>query len=131
VVVVSDFLARDDWMRPLRALSARHDVLAIEIVDPRELELPPVGLVTFVDTETGRRLEVQTASGKLRARYAAAAAQQRDDIARRIAATGAEHLVLRTDRDWLLDIVRYVGRRRRRRDGRPSRRSALPEGAGA
>jgi len=121
VVVVSDFLARDEWTRPLRALSARHDVLAIEIVDPRELELPPVGLVTFVDTETGRRLEVQTASAKVRSRYAAAAAEQRADIARRITAAGAEHLVLRTDRDWLLDIVRYVARRRRRRDGRPAR----------
>ena len=127
VVVVSDFLTRDDWARPLRALAARHDVLAIEIVDPRELELPPVGLVTFVDTETGRRLEVQTASEKVRSRYAAAAAAQRDDIARRIAAAGAEHLVLRTDRDWLLDIVRYVDRRRRRRAGRPSAR----RGAGA
>ena len=115
----------------MRALAARHDVLAIEIVDPRELELPPVGLVTFVDTETGRRLEVQTASERVRSRYAAAAAAQRADIARRIAAAGAEHLVLRTDRDWLLDFVRYVDRRRRRRLGRstPRRGAVEPEGA--
>jgi uncharacterized protein (DUF58 family) len=118
VVVVSDFLTRDEWARPLRALATRHDVLAIEIVDPRELELPPVGLVTFVDTETGRRLEVQTAGAAIRARYAAAAAAQRADIARAVRGAGAEHLVLRTDRDWLLDIARHVTARRRRRAGR-------------
>jgi uncharacterized protein (DUF58 family) len=131
VVVVSDFLSRDEWAKPMRALAARHDVLAIEVVDPRELELPPIGLVTFVDTQTGQRLEVQTASRRLRTRYAAAAAAQRADIARRIAAAGAEHLVLRTDRDWLLDIVRYVDRRRRRRAGRPTRRRTTGAPAGA
>jgi uncharacterized protein (DUF58 family) len=122
VVVASDFLTRGDWARSLRALAARHDVLAIEVVDPRELELPPVGLVTFVDTETGRRLEVQTASERVRARFAAAAAAQRADIARAIVDAGSEHLVLRTDRDWLLDIVRYVNVRRRRRAGRAAPR---------
>ena len=127
IVVISDFLTHDDWRRPMRALAARHDVLAIEIVDPRELELPPVGLVTFVDTETGRHLEVQTASQKVRTRFAAAAAKQREEIAEAIRATGADHLVLRTDRDWLLDIVRYVDRRRRRRAGR----AAMPGGRGA
>jgi uncharacterized protein (DUF58 family) len=125
VVVVSDFLARDDWARPLRVLAARHDVLAIEIIDPRELELPPVGLVTLVDTETGRRIEVQTASEKVRARFAAAAAAQRAEIADTIRVAGAEHLVLRTDRDWLLDIVRYVDVRRRRRAGRAAPRARL------
>jgi uncharacterized protein (DUF58 family) len=124
VVVVSDFLARDDWSRPMRVLSARHDVLAVEILDPRELELPPFGLVTLVDTETGRRLEVQTASERIRARFAAAAAEQRADVARRIGSAGAEHLVLRTDRDWLLDIARYVETRRRRRAGRAAPRRA-------
>ena len=125
VVVVSDFLTRDDWVRPLRALAARHDVLAVEIVDPRELELPPVGLVTFIDAESGRRLEVQTASERVRERFAAAAAAQRAEIARSIVSAGSEHLVLRTDRDWLLDIVRYVDARRRRRAGRRSPRRNL------
>ena len=122
IVVVSDFLARDDWTRPLRVLSARHDVLAIEIVDPRELELPPVGLVTLVDTETGQRVEVQTASERIRTRFADAAAAQRARIAHDIRASGAEHLVLRTDRDWLLDLVKYVDMRKRRRAGRAAPR---------
>ncbi len=74
VVVISDFLAPAGWERPLRALTERHDVLAIDVIDPRELELPNVGVLTLIDTETGRRIEVQTASEKLRARYAEAAA---------------------------------------------------------
>ncbi|MEJ5255527.1 MAG: DUF58 domain-containing protein [Acidimicrobiales bacterium] len=115
-VVVSDFLDRSPWERPLRALAARHEVLAVEVVDPRELELPDVGLVQLRDPETGARLEVQTASPKLRQRYAARAADQRADIARRIRAAGSDHLVLRTDRDWLLDLVRLVVRRRERVD---------------
>jgi uncharacterized protein (DUF58 family) len=119
VVVISDFLEPPDWERPLRALAVHHDVLAIEVVDPRELELPPVGLLMLVDPETGRRVEVQTTNPRLRARFAAAAENQRAGIAAAIRRTGAGHLQLRTDRDWLRDIVRFVLTRRRRRAGRP------------
>jgi uncharacterized protein (DUF58 family) len=118
IVVVSDFLTNAEWQPALRALAVRHDVLAVEILDPREVELPPVGLVTLVDTETGRRVEVQTASEKIRARFAEAAARQRETIARDVRGAGAEHLVLRTDRDWLLDLARYVSARKRRRAAR-------------
>ncbi|HEX5494623.1 MAG TPA: DUF58 domain-containing protein [Mycobacteriales bacterium] len=116
-VVVSDFLSgvsgTPDWERPLRGLSVRHEVLAIEVVDPRELELPPVGLLTLVDPESGQRVEVQTNRRELRERYAAAARHQRGQIAAAIRRAGAAHLQLRTDRDWLLDIVRFVAARRR------------------
>jgi uncharacterized protein (DUF58 family) len=115
-VVVSDFLDPGDWERPMRALSARHEVLAVEIVDPRELELPDVGVVDLVDPETGRVREVSTRDRRMRQRYAAAAAAQRDEIARRIRRAGADHLVLRTDRDWLLDLARFVAWRRERID---------------
>ena len=115
VVVVSDFLADPGWDRPLRVLAARHQVLAVEVVDRRELELPDVGLLTLVDPETGARLEVQTADAGLRARYAEAAAAQRAGIAATIRSAGAEHLQLRTDRDWLRDLVAFVERRRRAR----------------
>lgn len=116
-VIVSDFLddTGDDvprWEAPLRRLAARHDVLAVEVVDPRELELPDVGLLTLVDPETGRAREVHTAP-RLRARYAEAAAAQRERTRRAVRRAGAGHLVLRTDRDWASDVARYaVGRRR-------------------
>jgi uncharacterized protein (DUF58 family) len=112
VVVISDFLSADGWDKPLRALASRHEVLAIEVVDPRELELPPVGMLTVVDPETGRTREVPT-NRRTRDRYARAAAEQRADIAARLRRAGVAHLQLRTDRDWVLDIVRFVAARRR------------------
>ncbi|WP_205861381.1 DUF58 domain-containing protein [Planosporangium flavigriseum] len=115
-VVISDFLAPvESWARPLRKLAVRHDVLAVEIVDPRELDLPDVGVIAFVEPETGQMHEVQTADPRLRERYAAAAAAQRSTIAGAIRGAGAAHLRLRTDSDWLLDIVRFVAAQRHAR----------------
>jgi uncharacterized protein (DUF58 family) len=114
VVVVSDFIDGSEWDRPFRALTARHDVIALEVVDPRELDLPDVGLLQLVDPETGRRRHVDTHSSKIRRRYAEAAQAQRQDIATRLRQAGADHLVLRTDRDWVVDLVRFVASRRAR-----------------
>jgi uncharacterized protein (DUF58 family) len=115
-VVISDFLAPvDSWSRPVRKLGVRHDVLAIEVVDPRELELPDVGVLTLADPETGQLHEVQTADPALRRRYAEAAGEQRGAIARTLRAAGTAHLRLRTDTDWLLDIVRFVAAQRHAR----------------
>jgi uncharacterized protein (DUF58 family) len=115
-VVISDFLAPvESWARPVRKLGVRHDVLAIEVVDPRELELPDVGVLVLADPETGALHEVQTADPGLRQRYAEAAGQQRGEIARTLRAAGAAHLRLRTDTDWLLDIVRFVAAQRHAR----------------
>lgn len=121
VVVVSDFLdglpdhpdQPAPWERTLRRLAARHQVLAIEVTDPRELELPDVGLITLVDPETGRRREVCTSDRRLRERYAEAAAAQRDQVHQALRRSGATHLALRTDGDWSADIVRHVHAQRR------------------
>ena len=121
VVVVSDFLGPTTWAPPMRVLAARHDVLAVEVLDPRELELPDVGVLALVDPETGGRLEVSTADRKLRTRYAEAAAAQRAAVAAGLRAAPADHLQLRTDRDWLRDVVRYVQRRRLHRRPPPTR----------
>lgn len=114
VVVVSDFL--DDpasWEPALRLLALRQQVIAIEVTDPRELTLPNVGILTVIDPETGRRRDVPTASRKVRARFAAAAAAQKDAVAAAVRRAGAAHLPLRTDRDWVADIVRHVHLQRR------------------
>ncbi|MGH9118616.1 MAG: DUF58 domain-containing protein [Acidimicrobiales bacterium] len=118
-VVVSDFLSLTDWELSMRRLAVRHDVLGIEVIDPRELELADVGLLTMVDAESGAEREVQTSDAGLRARYAEAAAEQRREIAGRIRAAGADHLRLRTDRDWIGDLVRFVTIRRRRIENLP------------
>jgi uncharacterized protein (DUF58 family) len=115
-VVISDFLVPPaQWERPMRKLGVRHDLLAIEVVDPRELELGDAGVMEFVDPESGRLHEVHTGDARLRARYAAGAAAQRSAIAAAIRGAGAAHLRLRTDRDWLLDIVRFVAAQRHAR----------------
>jgi uncharacterized protein (DUF58 family) len=104
-----------NWQRELRALALRHEVVVVEVRDPRESSLPAVGLLTLVDPETGQRLEVQTSSSTVRTRFAEAAAARHANLARQVRGTGASHLVLSTDRDWLFDIVRFVVARRRRR----------------
>ncbi|SNR55044.1 Protein of unknown function DUF58 [Haloechinothrix alba] len=112
VVVVSDFLGATDWERPLRALSARHDLIAIEVLDPRDVELPDVGTVVLSDPETGKQRDVH-ASARLRKEFAAAAQAHRDEVARALRRAGAGHLVLRTDSDWIADMVRFVVARKR------------------
>ena len=103
------------WERELRALSLRHEVVVAEVRDPRESELPAVGLLMLVDPESGQRLEVQTGSPKVRARFAEAALARQAQNTRSVRAAGAAHLVLSTDRDWLFDVVRFVAARRHRR----------------
>ena len=112
IAVISDFMGDTEWERPLRALSARHQLLAIEILDPRELELPAAGLVTFADPETGDHLEVQTSNADVRQRYAQAADEQRRQIATMLRHARAAHLQLRTDQDWIAAVVRFVIARR-------------------
>ncbi|WP_051109015.1 DUF58 domain-containing protein [Actinomadura flavalba] len=118
-VVISDFLpgphddpAAPTWERPLRRLAARHQVLAVEIIDPRELDLPDIGVIDMTDPETGRVHEI-VLSRRVRERYATAAAQQRAHIRAALRRAGAHHLTLRTDRDWVADIARFALRQRR------------------
>ncbi|HEU5475224.1 MAG TPA: DUF58 domain-containing protein [Actinophytocola sp.] len=115
-VVISDFLGPTTWQRPLRALSARHDLLAIEVLDPRDIDLPDVGTVVLADPETGRQREVH-ASALLRKEFGAAAAEHRGEVAAAVRRAGGGHLVLRTDSDWIADTVRFVVARKRRWSG--------------
>ncbi|MGV0745142.1 DUF58 domain-containing protein [Mycolicibacterium sp. XJ870] len=124
-IVVSDFLDAEagfdppfDWYRPLRRLAARHDVIAVEIVDPREMALPDVGSVLLVDPESGRQRQVWTSDRAVRRRYEEAAATYRASVAAAIRASGAEHLPVSTGRDWVRDLARFIGARKRHRGRR-------------
>lgn len=116
VVVISDFLGPMDWERPLRGLSARHDLVCVEILDPRDVDLPEVGTIVLADPESGRQRELH-ATPLLRKEFAAAAAEHRSEVAAAIRGAGAGHLVLRTDSDWIADTVRFVVARKRRWSG--------------
>jgi uncharacterized protein (DUF58 family) len=115
-VVISDFLGDTTWQRPLRALSSRHELIGIEIVDPRDVDLPDVGTVVLADPETGKQREVH-ASALLRKEFGAAAHAHRQEVAAALRRAGAGHLVLRTDSDWIADMVRFVVARKRRWSG--------------
>jgi uncharacterized protein (DUF58 family) len=115
VVVASDFLDRSPWPDALRRLALRHRVVAVHVTDPREMELAPVGMLSVVDVESGRHLHVQTNSAKLRVRYAEAAQARQARIVTAVRTAGADYLHLSTDRDWVLDLARFVTRRDRRR----------------
>jgi uncharacterized protein (DUF58 family) len=108
VAVISDFREHEGWTRPLGALAARHSVLAVEVCDPRETELPAVGRLALVDPETGERIEVDTSRRRVRERFAELESKRREEIARELRRLHVEHVTLSTDRDWLLDLGRRL-----------------------
>ena len=113
VVLVSDFRGPFDWRRPLLQLAGRHEVIAVEIRDPREQELSNAGELWLVDPETGRQLRVDTRDARLRARFAAAAAAERGRLSEALASLGVRHLVLTTSGDWLRTLAGFLRRRQR------------------
>ena len=118
-VVISDFIDRrpgpggePSWAAPLRRLALRNQVIAVEIIDPRELDLPDVGPVVMIDPDTGDTREI-ILSARVRAAYAEAAARQRARIRDAIRGCGVPHLTFRTDRDWVTDVARFALQQRR------------------
>ena len=108
LVLISDFAGPPgDWAKPLAALAGRHTVLAVEIRDPREAELPSVGRLAMVDPETGERVTVDTRDSRLRERFAEAAREERAEVAGALRRAGVEHVVLSTAGAW----ARELGRR--------------------
>ncbi|MEO9328498.1 DUF58 domain-containing protein [Gordonia aurantiaca] len=111
-VVISDFLGPIDWERSLRAIGAHHELLAIEVLDPRDLELPAIGEVTLADAESGEIRDV-TVTEDLRREFAAAARAHQQEVHRTIRGCGGPTLTLRTDREWITDMVKFIAQRRR------------------
>ena len=105
VVLVSDFRGPRDWSRAMAGAAARHDVLAVEIRDPREDDLPDVGELTLVDGETGRQVRVDTSSALLRARFAERAGDERRGLAVVLRRLGVRHVVLSTKGGWLRSLA--------------------------
>lgn len=118
VVVVSDLLGPRDWAQRLRLLGARHDVIVVHVSDPAELTLPEVGLLRVRDPETGRAVDVPTQSKSVREAYARAAAARQQELGSAVQAAGAGYLPLSTSDDWLRELSRFLGLRRRVRASR-------------
>ncbi len=114
MIVVSDFRGPRDWRDALLRLRSRHEILAVEIRDPREQELPAMGELWLVDPETGRQLRVDTNRRVVRERFARAAADERATLSGELRKAGADHVVLSTKGDWLRDLARFLSRPRGR-----------------
>jgi len=111
IVIVSDFRGPRDWRDGMVELCGRHAVLAVEVRDPREQELPNMGELWLVDPETGRQLRVDTGKKQLRERFADAAAAEREQIAHHMTQFGAQHVVLSTSGDWLRTFAGFLTRK--------------------
>jgi uncharacterized protein (DUF58 family) len=114
VFVVSDFLSEPGWERPLAQLVQRHEVVAVRLFDPLELELPDLGLVPLRDAETGEQLWVDTHDAGFRKRFARIAAEREDTLRATLAKVGVDALELSTDDDLVEAIVRFADMRKRR-----------------
>jgi uncharacterized protein (DUF58 family) len=101
--------------RKLKATNRRHDVVAVSVTDPRELQLPDVGIITLEDSETGEQIEIDTSKEKAREAYRRAADRYYAEIARCIRASGVDQLALSTGLPWLPALMAFFGRRQGRR----------------
>ena len=115
VFVLSDFICAPGWERPLSLLNQRHEVLAIRLWDPREVELPDIGPIVMEDAETGEQLYVDTHDNKFRKRFEEAARRREAELAQAFKHAGVDMLSLSTEEDLVRAIVRFATLRQQRR----------------
>jgi uncharacterized protein (DUF58 family) len=114
VFVVSDFITRAGWEQPLARLAMRHDVLAVRLYDPLEMELPDLGLVTIQDAETGEQIFVDTHDKGFRRRFAEAAKARETALRAALARAAVDTLELATDDNLIEALLRFADLRKRR-----------------
>ena len=111
IFVISDFISEPGWERPLSMLSQKHEVLAIRLSDPREMELPDVGLIFMDDAETGEQLFVDTHDAKFRRRFIDAVQKREEELQAVFKRTGVDVMSLSTQDDLVKEIVRFSKQR--------------------
>lgn len=113
--IVSDFISTPGWERPLGLLSQRHEIIAVQLWDPREAELPDVGLVVLEDAETGEQLYVDTHDAAFRRRFQAASQRRQAQLTATFRHAGVDVLSLSTADDLVQAIVRFAAIRKQRK----------------
>jgi len=124
VIVITDFMTADGWQRPLSSLAMRHEVIAAWVTDPREREIPDVGVVTFEDPESGQQILVDTGDARLRLRFESAADTQREAIRTDLQRARAAIAELSTVADLVPQLVRFIKQREAQRGRPPARVTA-------
>jgi uncharacterized protein (DUF58 family) len=114
IFVISDFISEPGWERALAQLAQRHEVVAVRVLDPLELDLPDLGLLTLRDAETGEQMVVDTHDAGFRKRFARIAAQRESELREALTRSGVDALELSTDAELVDAIVRFVDMRKRR-----------------
>jgi uncharacterized protein (DUF58 family) len=115
VFVISDFICTPGWERTLNLLNQRHEVLTVHLWDPREIELPDMGMIVMEDAETGEQMFVDTHDRKFRQRFEEVARQREAEMAQAFKRAGVAALALSTKEDLVQAIVRFATQRRRQR----------------
>ena len=115
IFVVSDFISAPGWERPLSLLSQRHEVLAVRLWDPRETELPDIGLVVLQDAETGEQLYVDTRDRKFRARFQQAGQRRQAALNAAFQRAHVDVMPLSTEDDLARAVVQFAAMRRQRK----------------
>ena len=124
IFVVSDFISAPGWEKPLGMLAQRHEVVAVRLLDPMELELPDLGLIPIRDAETGEQLLVDTHDAGFRKRFARIAAQREAELRQIFVRAGVDALELSTHDDLVAAVMRFAEMRKRR--SRLSGSGAIP-----
>jgi uncharacterized protein (DUF58 family) len=115
IFIISDFISAPGWERPLNVLSQRHEVLAVRLWDPREVELPDIGPIIMEDAETGEQLYVDTHDKTFRWRFQEAAQRREAALSESFKRAGVDGLSLSTEEDLVRAIVRFARLRQQRR----------------
>ncbi len=115
VFLVSDFICVPGWERSVDRLNRKHETLAVRLWDPRETELPDVGVVQVEDSETGEQLSVDTGDQRFRRRFREAAQRREEELAQSFRRAGVDELTLSTDEDMVPAILRFASLRNRAR----------------
>ena len=114
IFVLSDFISEAGWEKPLGMLAQRHEVVAVRLLDPLELDLPDLGLIPIRDAETGEQLLVDTHDAGFRKRFARIAAQREAQLRESLTRAGVDALELSTEDDLVSALLRFTDMRKRR-----------------
>jgi uncharacterized protein (DUF58 family) len=115
VIVVSDFISTPGWERPLALLARRHDVVALQVVDRHEFDLPAVGMIYVEDPETGEQIFVDTDDAAFARRLRAAADERQAALTDAVRSANTDLFTIATDEDLVRALARVAELRRRRR----------------
>jgi uncharacterized protein (DUF58 family) len=115
IFLISDFISELGWERPLSLLNRRHDLVGIRLWDPREVEMPDVGVILVEDSETGEQLHLDTSNSEFRRRFFEAAIRRESTLKENLNRAGVDHFSISTEEDLVSAIVRMAAQRKKRR----------------